>query len=265
MIVLICTLEPFRIDWLPQFVAHYRGIGVQRFLLTLQLEPGAAPEAKEANRERFRQALVRLNIHEPFFWEHEFDAPSVNDHERRLQAESVAPTDWIVWCDSDEFQVYPEPLSALIAQSDAIGVDYFRGVLIDRIAADYGLARFCPGQSIWDAYPRTCNVTQALAKGDPRKVTMTRGGVAVSGGKHTLDEGANRRTIVGWAQVHHFKWDASVIDRLQYRVRPEWKAKCWWWTESQRLLDYFAAHGSRFDPADLLPITLQGTHFLQVA
>jgi hypothetical protein len=46
VICLICTLEPCRIDWLPQFVAHYRAQGVERFLLTLQIEPGLAEEQR---------------------------------------------------------------------------------------------------------------------------------------------------------------------------------------------------------------------------
>jgi len=265
MIVLMCTLEPFRIDWLPQFVAHYRGIGVQRFLLTLQLEPDTAPAEKDANRERFRQTLAGLGIDEHDYWEHEYDARSMGRDQRQRQAEKVAATDWIVWCDSDEFQVYPRPLTDLVAQWDALGVDYLRGVLIDRIAADCSLARFCPERSIWEAYPRTCSVTHALARADPRKVTMARGGIGVGGGKHALRNEVGRKTITGWTQVHHFKWDATVLDRLRYRVRPAWKAKCAWWTESQRLLDYFAAHDSRFDPADLAPIALQGPDFVTIA
>jgi hypothetical protein len=30
------------------------------------------------------------------------------------------------------------------------------------------------------------------------------------------------------------------------------------------LVDYFVAHGSRFDPTDLIPLTLQGPHFINV-
>jgi hypothetical protein len=265
MITLLCTLEPGRIDWLPQLVAHYRGIGVERFLLTLQLEPGTPGDLAEASRERFRHVLAGLDIREPQFLEQPFDAKAIILHQRRLQQESIAPTDWIVWCDSDEFQVYPQPLPSLAAWCDAQGIDFLRGLLIDRVAADGRLMPFSAERAVWETYPVACNVTARLGRGDPRKVTMTRGDVLVSGGKHTLVDPAKRRTIAGWVQIHHFKWDATVIDRLQFRVRPEWKAKCAWWTESQRLLDYFAAHGGGFAAADLAPIPLPGNDFMRVA
>lgn len=264
MIVLLCTLEPGRLDWLPQLVAHYRGIGVERFLLTLQLEPGTPEALAEASRERFRQVLAGLDIDEPQFLEQAFDARTIIRHQRDLQQEHVTPEDWIVWCDSDEFQVYPQPLPSLAAWCDARGVDFLRGLLIDRVAADCRLAPFSPERPVWETYPTACNVTRHLGGGDLRKVTMTRGDVVVGGGKHSLADPASRRTIAGWVQVHHFKWDATVIERLQFRVRPEWKAKCAWWPESQRLLDYFAAHGGGFAAADLAPILLPGNDFMRV-
>jgi hypothetical protein len=104
-----------------------------------------------------------------------------------------------------------------------------------------------------------------LARGDPRKVVFARSPVRVSGGKHRLTDTRNLRTVSGWVQVHHFKWDATLIDRLRYRVRPEWRARFPWWTESQRLLDYFAANNSRFNPADLAPIILPGRQFITLA
>jgi hypothetical protein len=46
VIVLLCTLEPYRISRLPQLVRHCRDRGVDRFLLTLQLEPSVAQETR---------------------------------------------------------------------------------------------------------------------------------------------------------------------------------------------------------------------------
>jgi hypothetical protein len=264
MIALLCTLEPARIAWLPQLVRHYRGIGVERFLLILQLEPDAEPVAKDRDYAHFRRVLAGLGIGEGFRWDHAFGAPAIIQHQRGIQAEHVAPDDWIVWCDSDEFQVYPVPLPEMIAQCDANGIDYVRGVLIDRVAADYGLPAFDPQTPIWDTFPRTCSVTTALASGDPRKVVLARASVVVSGGKHRPRSPHNPKTFTGWVQVHHFKWDATLLERLRYRVQPEWQAKHAWWVESQRLLDYFAANGSRFNPADLPEIKLGGPHFLAV-
>jgi hypothetical protein len=264
VIVLICTLEPYRIEWLPQFVKHYRHLGVERFLLTLQLEPGAAQAEKEQHRNRFRQTLAELDIEEAYYWEQAYDAMGMGEQHRRLQAQKVSPNDWVVWSDSDEFQVYPQPLRDIIAQCEAARVDFIRGAFIDRVAADFSLAPFDPERAIWENFSQTFNVSAALAGADPRKVTLARGWIRVSDGNHFPLTNASLTTLRGWVQVHHFKWDATLIERLRYRLRPEWQAKCFWWVESKRLVDYFVAHGSRFDPTDLIPLTLQGPHFINV-
>jgi hypothetical protein len=262
MIGLLCTTEPYRIAWLPQFVAHYRGIGVERFVLVLQLEPDAGQAANDRDYALFRETLAALGIDEAVRWEHEFNAQDVILHHRKLQAANFGPNDWIVWCDSDEFQVYPAPLAEVVARCEELHVDYVRGVFIDRVAADYSLPAFDARASIWDTFPRTCNVTSALAAADPRKVVLARASVELSGGKHNVRRPPEHRCLAGWAQVHHFKWDATLLERLRYRVRPEWRERFPWWMESQRLLDYFAAHDSRFDPADLAPIVLNGRNFV---
>lgn len=266
MIVLICTLEPYRIEWLPQFVQHYRRLGVERFLLTLQLEPGAAQAEKEQQRNRFRQTLAELDIDETHYWEQSYDAMGMGEQHRRLQEQKVSPNDWVVWSDSDELQVYPQPLRDIVAQCVATRVDLIRGMFIDRVAADFSLAPFDPERAIWESFPQTFNISAALAGATNHKVVLARGGIRVSAGNHLpLADGSPLTTLRGWVQVHHFKWDATLIERLRYRLRPEWQARCPWWVESKRLVDYFVAHGSRFDPADLVPITLQGPHFMKVS
>ena len=262
MIALICTMEPYRIAWLPQFVEHYRGIGVERFLLALQVEPGIGQGTKDADFARFRETLASLGVDEGWLWDHEYNAPATIRHQRTLQSEHLHSADWIVWCDSDEFQIYPSRLPEIIAGLETQKIDYVRGVFIDRVAADYGLPAFDARTPVWNTFPRACNVTTALSGGDPRKVVLARAGVKVSGGKHVSIGMEKLKTIDGWVQVHHFKWDATVIDRLRYRVRPEWAARFPWWVESKRLLDYLIAHDLHFDPADIQRLDLNGPGYL---
>jgi hypothetical protein len=255
-------MEPARIAWLPQFVHHYRDLGVERFLLTLQLEPDARLAAKDTEFARFRETLAGLGIREAWRWEHSFGAPALVRFQDELVTEYLKPDDWIVWCDSDEFQVYPAHLAEMTAQCAALKVTFVRGVFIDRVAADYSLPAFDGHTPIGDTFPRMCNVTTTVVAGDPRKVVLTRGDVKVIGGKHYVRDHSNPKTIAGWVQVHHFKWDAMVLERLRYRVRPEWRAKFPWWVESQRILDYFAINDMRFNPADLRPIVVNGSNLL---
>jgi hypothetical protein len=262
MIALICTMEPYRIAWLPQFVRHYRGLGVERFLLSLHVEPSAGQSARDREFARFRESLALLGIDDAWLWEHEFNAPALIRHQRTLQSQCLQPGDWVVWCDADEFQVYPSPLADIIARCEARDIDFVRGVFVDRVAADYSLTAFDANTPVWNTFPRTCNVTLALAAGDPRKVVLARASVIVAGGKHAPISPAKLNTLRGWVQVHHFKWDAMLVERLRYRVRPEWRARFPWWVESQRILDYLTAHDFRFDPADLKPLNLQGAQLI---
>jgi len=262
MIALICTLEPQRISWLPQLVQHYRSLGVERFLLTLQLEPSTAQQARDRDYERFLVMLSSLGIGEGSRLDNDFYGAAVMKHQRTIVEQHLGSEDWIVWCDTDEFQVYPAPLPEIVKRCDAQRIDFLRGAFVDRVAADYSLAVFDGQSSIWDTFPRAVNVTMALAHGDPRKVVLARKSVKVSAGKHEPTSPGDLKTIVGWVQVHHFKWDATLPARLRYRVRPEWRARFPWWEESQRLLDYFAANHWRFNPADLTPIALTGRELI---
>ena len=77
-----------------------------------------------------------------------------------------------------------------------------------------------------------------------------------------MNAGQRVQTIGKWTQVHHFKWDATVKDRLTLRVLPAFRNHSMNWLESQRSLDYFEAHGGRFDPDDLKPLELPARDFI---
>ena len=262
MIVLISLLEPGRIERLSQFVAHYRGLGVDRFLLSLQIEPNTPEAEKRAQQTRFEQTLTDLEIDEAHYLEREYDAMAMGEHHSRLQDEKVAPGDWIVWADSDEMQIHPKRLPEMAAWCEENRADLLRGIVIDRVAADGGLPPFNPNEPIWRTFPLTCAVTAAFTKGAAKKIAFARGSIKLTGGKHFVAAGDRLRAPTGWVQIHHFKWDATVIERLRYRVRPEWRAKCRWWHNSQRMLDYFAANNQRFNLADLKPVVLDGPELL---
>jgi hypothetical protein len=269
MIALICTTEPSRIEWLPQFVRHYRSRGVERFFLSLQIEPDLDPALREGYRAQFEQTLAALGIRQSFFLEKSFDAFAIRDHHDAIQDAYISPGDWIVWCDSDEFQSYPLPLPKMIERWEASGHSYVKGLMLDRVAADGGLPRFDPMTSVWEQFPLICLFAIDVGKSLIRKVTVARGDVFLCRGNHFLARGAPamlteaaRKRLAAvpardltcpdaWMQIHHFKWDASVLDRLRFRLSPQWRAKCPWWTESDKLLDYFEARGGHFDLNDL--------------
>jgi hypothetical protein len=269
MISLISTMEPARINWLPQFVRHYRARGVERFFLSLQIEPDIDPALRQGYRAQFERTLAALGIDQAFFLEKSFDAFVIRDHHDAIQDTYIAPDDWIVWCDSDEFQVYPRPLPELTQKWMADKFDYINGVMIDRVASDGGLPRFDPMTSVWEQFSIACGFALEVGSALARKVAIARGDVYLSTGNHFLAQDAPRmstptaarrlaaarlrelRQPDAWVQIHHFKWDATVLERLRFRLSPQWRAKCPWWVESDRMLNYFDGNGGRFKLADL--------------
>lgn len=269
MISLISTTEPTRIHWLPQFVRHYRALGVDRFFLSLQIEPDLDPALKRGYKAQFRETLAALGVEEVFFLEKSFDAYVIRDHHDAIQDKYVAAEDWIIWCDSDEYQTYPRRLDEMIAKWNRDGIDYINGLMFDRVAEGGWLPRFDPSTSVWEQFPIACTVASDVAEILPRKIAAARGDVALSTGNHFLADAAPRmstptavrrlaarpqrrlKPLPLWVQVHHFKWDASVLDRLRFRLTPQWRAKCPWWVESDKLLTYFESNGGRFNLEDL--------------
>jgi hypothetical protein len=265
MIFLISTLEPARIGQLPQFVGHYRALGVERFLLTLQTEPDVGDDVREREQARFAAMLAELRIEDPQFLVEGYGAKALRRGQDALQKKHVAASDWVVWSDADEYQLYPAPLPHLAAWAGKHGVTLFRGVMIDRVAADGGLPAWNPGRPVWEQFPLACFLPTRFGGGERQKITFARGDLTLSTGNHYVNAGMTAQTIGKWVQVHHFKWDATVKERLAFRLGPAFRSQSADWVESQRSLDYFDVHGGRFDPDDLKPLDLPARDFIDWA
>ena len=262
MIFLIATLEPLRIDGLPSWIAHYRALGVERFLLTLQTEPDLPEAERDRERARFASVLASQGIADPHFLVAGFTASALRVAQDALQREHVGASDWVVWCDSDEYQLYPAPLADLATWAEKHRVNLFRGVMIDRVAADGRLPARDERISIWQQFPVACFLPTRFGGGERQKITFARGDLKLSNGNHYVRAGMLAQTIGKWTQVHHFKWDATVLERLAFRLQPAFRAHSPDWLESQRALDYFDAHGGRFDSDDLRPLDLPARDFI---
>jgi hypothetical protein len=262
MIFLISTLEPMRIDGLPSWIAHYRALGVERFLLTLQTEPDLPEADRDRERTRFASVLASQGIAARNFLVAGFTATALREHQDALQREHVSPRDWVIWVDSDEYQLYPAPLADLASWAEKQGVNLFRGVMIDRVAADGELPARDERISIWQQYPIACFLPTRLGGGERQKITFARGDLKLSNGNHYVRAGMLAQTIGKWTQVHHFKWDRTVRERLAFRLLPAFRAHSPNWQESQRALDYFDAHDGRFDRDDLRALDLPARDFI---
>ncbi|MBC7927290.1 MAG: glycosyltransferase family 2 protein [Bryobacteraceae bacterium] len=243
MIHLICTLEPARIPFLPQFVEHYLLLGVDRFHMTLQVEPDMAPVSRELAFHAATASLVPYGLQLTGLLKRPFNSYNLRQHHDSIQVKECKPTDWILWADIDEFHVYPGDFRSLLRLAESMQVDYFRGFLVDRVADDGRLKAFDASQPIWTQYPRRIELAPELAPSTARKVPCARGDIELNPGNHFPRTDRALRFYSEPVEVHHFKWDQTVVGRLSRRLMPDFRAQCPWWTESKSVIDFIKANG----------------------
>lgn len=246
MIHVVCTVGLKQIALVPQFVAHYRALGVGRIWLTLHVGARlpATPAADAICTEAMR-LLEKLGTEPLPFLIGDFDAMLVRKRHDAIQGARIPSGDWVLWADTDEFQVYPRALAELLAEADAQNANAIGGELVDRVARDGALIRFDPALPVWRQFPLGSDVTRRVLQGFTHKVAASKGNVLVGPGHHEALPSSPVPVI--WARdlaaIHHFKWDDGVIARLALRTEDDWKRRCPWWVESQRFLDHAAEHG----------------------
>ncbi len=239
---LISTVEAARISWLPQFIEHYKELGVQQFHITCQVPPEFDPEEKERVYGEVRKILSVEGIHECQLLVCQFDAMNLRNHHDRIQA-NIPPGDWILLADIDEFQEYGELLDAIINYSDTNGINIIGGDFLDRVGLSGNLEVFDPGQPIWEQFPIGCNITQEILMGHTNKVVCAKAHLKIKFANHDPLHGQQLHWHPKRAIVHHFKWDQSVIKRLQFRLSPYWKKRCPWWVQTKRFFDHIEKFG----------------------
>lgn len=267
MITLLTVVDRHRHDLLPQFVTHYRAIGVDRFLLTCHLDPALPEPDRWEVLSSMASILLELGIHEMYAMEKPHDAMINLTHRAALRDAHCAPTDWCVWADVDEFQEYSVPLPRIVESCDRRGDKAVRGWFLDHFATHGRLAPFDPWQSIWDQFPQTGHITRDLLQGVDTKIVLCRADVTPVPGCHAIADPLTGHWAPGTtggvptapdrAIVHHFKWDAAVLKRLRYRLSDDWKTRCPWWVETQRLFDHIEAHGNLVPPDETAPVPVE--------
>src|SRR3712207_5947478 len=128
---------------------------------------------------------------------------------------SFFPHDWFVLADHDEFHVYPDDLQAMVAHCEREGYDAVTGNVVDRVARDGSLPDLLPGESLWETFPLACQLTRVVIDDPCPEVVLAKGRVAIGWGNHVVPQGAPCPASQVHVSVHHFKWDAGVIARLE--------------------------------------------------
>ncbi len=157
-------------------------------------------------------------IEEPFNW----------DKVTEIYNETISlkPDDWWIVADDDELQVYSKPIQDIIDECEENGWEYVRGGFIDRIGEDGNFPKITKESDIWKEMPNAGFFRYPLSWAEPNKVTLLKGTQRVVSGQHFIqfDDGTTSCGIKteleypiekNFTQVHHFKWDYSVLERLR--------------------------------------------------
>ena len=205
------------------FLDHYYRLGVDDFLIILHGSRGDAQSvAIERELARYNQA--------PALWVDSFSCLLKRARYQKVVDAHCRPRDWVIYADVDELQIYPAALHDFVGKLALSGLDYATGHFVDHLADNGVLAPIHPELSIWEQFPYVGLVTEELTGGATRKVCIARARRRLGdGGAHTLagpgDYHDNwRRTHAGaWSepsiQIHHFKWDASLPERLDNKLQ----------------------------------------------
>jgi len=260
--------------YLPHFLSHYRSLGVpgEHVHVLSQAIREDHPALDAADR-----ILAKHDVPPARRWIAPYTSRGMWEQRRALQKARVAPADYVLSADVDEFHEYPVPPVELCAWCREAGYDVVQGPFIDRLSASGGLdALPSSDRSIFDAYPLQTELRHTLAGltddinlGGSVKLMMIRGDVEPGlGGHGALGEHRGRPHALGlhlsrfheladprarFAMpflVHHFKWTAGVAERMRKRLRtpgisPAGKAY------AERLLAFFDS-GSGLDPRSLV-------------
>jgi hypothetical protein len=236
------------------FLDHYYRLGVDRFLIILHTEAGQEPL-----REETLQILDAYGTS---------PAMEVSDYTYLLRRErinmlldkAVEAEEWVLHADIDEFHIYPDTLKLFLQQCDRDGQTFIQGKWVDRIAANKKLNAISEAPSLWSQFPLMAKISD-LGCGWTVKVCAAKGfHRSGDGGTHSVDSGLlppknyeqssiHKGRYPNYLAIDHFKWDSTVIRRLQARAQSYRLHGLSVFEESARILSHLDPDGELSIPA----------------
>lgn len=134
--------------------------------------------------------------------------------------------EWWIVSDDDELQVYPRNIREIIETCEVMDYKFVTGGFIDRIGPEGTFPEINRDTNVHKAFPYAGFFRYPMSGACPNKVTLMKGYVDVTPGQHYVqfangtnswgDKHPDRMPIEEcFTQVHHFKWDYSVLQRLK--------------------------------------------------
>lgn len=207
---LVSIIGPVEPALLAAFVEHYRGVGIESFVLGFHFPEAANAELRKTLLEACHDLVGPPAIVSDGAW-HETLHGEIRD---RLRA--LAPSGWQLIADSDEFQAYPLEITKIIKEAEAVGSETVGGLLLDRVSATGDILPWDPTVGLDRSYPLGGFLTALKLYGDPRKVVLAKSTVELTLGSHYSFKSPPSNDLL--VPVHHFKWRSGILEDLNRRV-----------------------------------------------
>ena len=131
---------------------------------------------------------------------------------------------WII-SDCDEFQYWPESPRIVAMECERRGCTFVTGGFLDRVGPGGVFPEINGDSDLDQTFPLVGFFRYPISGACPNKVVMVKGGQKVCSGQHyaIFPDGSNSwgsehplRFPIDecFVQVHHFKWDSSILSRL---------------------------------------------------
>jgi len=196
--------------------------------------------------ERYTEVTGILNsfhLEAKGHWTGEYTSPRLHRHLFETFRRGD-PGDWWVVVDLDEFANFPRPAGPFLEACDSGGFNCVRGRIVDRVD-DRGRLKAVRGDVPIDLqFPCEATVTRDVARGNTDKIVACKPPLIPGMGHHAIVKRARTaRFHPQTLDVHHFKWDALVLERTRRRHLRYRRDRIKWRGESARLLAYLERHG----------------------
>lgn len=215
----LVTVVGHNITMLPHMLEHYKNIVDEIYVVVYRQHEndGILDEIKSLGITPHK-----VVTEEKFNWER---VTQLYNEIKRTK-----PNEWWVVSDDDEFHIYPKPIREMISECEENGWEFITGGFLDRIGENGEFPLVTNETNIWKEFPLVGYFRYPMSGACPNKVCVMKGSVDVTNGQHyaIIDEthvwGIKGVTHPlrypigrgeGFIQVHHFKWDSTVLERLK--------------------------------------------------
>jgi hypothetical protein len=225
---------------LRKFLKYYTNLGINKFLPILNT-PDTTPQV----------ILQEHGINISDIWIEPFSEQAKQYHEREVILRYCTDNDWVVYADLDEFQQYPMELKNHIRYCEENNIDFLEGKLIDRVSSTGKLREIISHRTLEEQFPLKGYITKNLLKAWDKKIVIARGKLIVGGGHHVFLDRATYKPLSYKSilnehsygiEVHHFKWDDKLLNRMQSYLNLRDKSLFFWKKEIVRFMNHYYKH-----------------------